>query len=330
MKNTIKPRTGRLRAIAKWAASVGLTIAITLVVASAEATAHTDAGVRKPGPTITVMSYNILHGEGLDRKYNLNRVATVIADSHADIVGLQEVDAHWSPGTNFDHQARRLAEQLHMNYAFAPIYSGPPGVAGLPNREHGVAILTKYPIISTVNHPIPRLSTIERALFPGLYPGLANTVIRVGQVPVRVYNTHLDYRRNPWVRRLQITEMMNIMRPDPPNQILLGDLNATPDSPEMAPLLQRFHSALAGCTDCKSYHSAAPTRLIDYILVSPAIEVKRSGVIASTASDHRPVMATVTLSAVRDRAGSSSSSDPTAKRGAQRTIPQPAPTRRRQ
>ena len=38
------------------------------------------------------MSYNIHHGEGIDGKLDLERIAKLIVDVKADIVGLQEVD----------------------------------------------------------------------------------------------------------------------------------------------------------------------------------------------------------------------------------------------
>ena len=41
---------------------------------------------------LKVMSYNIHHGEGTDRRLDLERIAAVIADSGADIVALHELD----------------------------------------------------------------------------------------------------------------------------------------------------------------------------------------------------------------------------------------------
>lgn len=38
------------------------------------------------------MTYNIHHGEGLDGKVDLLRIAEVIKRERADVVGLQEVD----------------------------------------------------------------------------------------------------------------------------------------------------------------------------------------------------------------------------------------------
>ena len=41
---------------------------------------------------LKVMSYKIHHGEGTDRRLDLERIAAVIADSGTDIVALQELD----------------------------------------------------------------------------------------------------------------------------------------------------------------------------------------------------------------------------------------------
>lgn len=45
---------------------------------------------------VKVMTYNIHHGKGMDRKVDINRIADVIAQSNIDIVGLNEVDKHFS------------------------------------------------------------------------------------------------------------------------------------------------------------------------------------------------------------------------------------------
>ena len=40
---------------------------------------------------LTVVSYNIHRGVGLDRRHDLDRIADVIAEVSPDVVGLQEV-----------------------------------------------------------------------------------------------------------------------------------------------------------------------------------------------------------------------------------------------
>ena len=42
--------------------------------------------------TITVLSYNIHHGEGLDGKLDLQRIADVVKRENPDVVAFQEVD----------------------------------------------------------------------------------------------------------------------------------------------------------------------------------------------------------------------------------------------
>ena len=49
---------------------------------------------------VKVMSYNIHHAVGQDGVLDLERIAKVIEDSGAEIIGLQEVDNHWGERIN--------------------------------------------------------------------------------------------------------------------------------------------------------------------------------------------------------------------------------------
>ena len=40
---------------------------------------------------ITVMSYNIHYGQGMDERIDLPRIAKIISDQNPDLVGLQEI-----------------------------------------------------------------------------------------------------------------------------------------------------------------------------------------------------------------------------------------------
>ena len=68
---------------------------------------------------VKVMSYNIHHAVGEDNVLDLERIAKVIEDSGAEIIGLQEVDNHWSERSNFEDQAKWLADRLGMHYTYA-------------------------------------------------------------------------------------------------------------------------------------------------------------------------------------------------------------------
>lgn len=49
---------------------------------------------------------------------DLYRIAEVIAKSDADIIGLNEVDRHFSKRSDYEDQINWLAKQLNMDSAF--------------------------------------------------------------------------------------------------------------------------------------------------------------------------------------------------------------------
>jgi len=264
------------------------------------------AAVRIVNPDVTVMSYNIHFGVGLDGRYDLNRIARVIQASNADIVGLQEVDVHYGPRSHFDNQARLLATRLHMHYYFAPIYDFPPfhpalymfqPSAMVERRQSGVAVLSRFPIVQAINHPLARLSTEELQPTVTMERGFAEVFVNVDGNRIPVYVTHLDYRPNPRVRFLQVSQMYAILTRTPGSrQILLGDLNARPAAPELEPFLFRLLQDTVSCNDaCGTFPADLPHKRIDYVLTAPDWKVIGAMVQPTTASDHRPVIAHLRL-----------------------------------
>jgi endonuclease/exonuclease/phosphatase (EEP) superfamily protein YafD len=79
--------------------------------------------------------------------------------------------------------------------------------------------------------------------------------------------------------------------------VLVGDMNATPDSEELKPLFAAFQDAWSTLHHLPGYTFSAinPTKRIDYIFASEGIEVNNAEVIHNLASDHLPVIADVTL-----------------------------------
>src|SRR3954468_9054249 len=121
---------------------------------------------------VKVMSYNIHHAVGEDNVLDLERIAKVIEDSGAEIIGLQEVDNHWSERSNFEDQAKWLAERLGIHYTYAANLNLYPLNAGEHRRQYGTALLSKYPIIDLQNHPLTKIGNTEQR-------GLLETVINV-------------------------------------------------------------------------------------------------------------------------------------------------------
>lgn len=242
--------------------------------------------------SLRVMSYNIEYGhEGLDS------VITVIRDQHPDIVGLQEVDVHWSQRSNFVDQAALLAKGAGMEYRFARIYHIPDDDPSKPPREFGVAILSRYPITAFTNHEITRHSTQDSTAAPVPQPGLLDATIDVNGTKVRVFDVHLDYRRDPSVRAHQVADMLRYIEPCNEPTLLFGDMNAPPNAPELQPLLQHLHDTWPASNGAgATYPAKAPESKIDYVMTSDGFRVRKASVSEVFASDHRPMLVDLELS----------------------------------
>ncbi|SCF95929.1 endonuclease/exonuclease/phosphatase family protein [Streptomyces sp. Ncost-T10-10d] len=248
---------------------------------------------------LRVATYNIHAGAGMDNVFDLDRQAAELRSLDADVIGLQEVDVHWGTRSEWRDLAAELAERLHMQVSFAPIYSLDPGTPGAPRREFGVAVLSRYRIVSAENHEITRLSTQDPNPVPAPAPGFGEVVLRVKGLPVHVYVTHLDYRGDPSVRTAQVADTRRVMAEDEApgrqkvRQILLGDFNAAPAAPELAPLWEELTDIEPGGP---TYPAQDPVRRIDYVAVSKdSVRVRDAAVAETLASDHRPVVADLLL-----------------------------------
>jgi endonuclease/exonuclease/phosphatase family metal-dependent hydrolase len=261
-----------------------LPLAALIVLVAGAACAHVPrASSEVP---LRVMTYNIAAGYG-----DIQRTAEAIRAAAPDLVALQEVDVHWGDRSHFVDEAATLAEGLGMESRFARIYQFPGADAGKPPREYGVAVLSRYPIVDFSNHTITRLSTQQDTLTPAPLPGFLEATINVRGTKVRVFNTHIDYRPDPRVRRQQVAEMLAFVGDLSAPTLLFGDLNAQPSAPEIQPLLTRLRDAWpAAAGPGFTYPAKEPVRRIDYVLTSNHFRVNSASVPVTVASDHRPVV----------------------------------------
>jgi Metal-dependent hydrolase len=267
------------------------TVILSLLGCAACAPLPAPAPARVDSKPLTVMTYNIRSGNG-----DLAATARTIHTFSPDIIGLQEVDVHWSSRSNFADQATELGRLLGMNVRFAHIYDLPPEKGGDPAREFGVALLSRFPVTGWTNDTITRLSTQETNPVPKPAPGLLDAVLDVGGMPVRVFVTHLDYRADPRVRERQVAEMLDHIGSITVPTLLLGDLNATPDAAELQPLRARLRDVWPAEGDGGfTYPSEKPVKRIDYILASNHFRVRSAFASQTLASDHWPVVAKLDL-----------------------------------
>ncbi|KKK33666.1 endonuclease/exonuclease/phosphatase [Mesobacillus campisalis] len=235
---------------------------------------------------VEVMSFNIHHAVGEDNVLDLERIAKTIEESGTDIVGLQEVDNHWSSRSDFQDQAKWLAERLGMFYTYGANLDFEPLNDGDERRQYGTAILSKYPIINSQNHPLTKIGNTEQR-------GLLEATINVKGNHLHFYNTHLALTSAE--REIQIREIVEIASQSEGSKVILGDLNATPESNEMKSMYANYVDVFANQPAAYTYSAENPTRRIDYIFTSSDIETVNAEVIQSLASDHLPITAEIVL-----------------------------------
>lgn len=233
---------------------------------------------------LTVASYNIHHGMGEDGKLDVERIANVLRNADVEVAALQEVDRHWSARSHFADQARALARMLGMYVTYGANLDQEPAAPGRPRRQYGTAILSRYPILESHNTALPAMGGEQR--------GLLEAVIKFHDRRVRVYSTHLQHDHQA-ERQLQARAILDLIGTPETPVVLMGDFNAPPDAREMQGLFDAFADAwtAAGKGDGFTYPAAAPSRRIDYVLVSDSVEVQKANVLPTGASDHLPVVA---------------------------------------
>ncbi|TDU90523.1 endonuclease/exonuclease/phosphatase family metal-dependent hydrolase [Kribbella voronezhensis] len=243
-----------------------------------------------PVRQLQVLTYNIHHGAGIDGVVDLERIARVIEQSGADVIGLQEVDKHWSERSNWVDQAAWLAERLKMHFAYAANLDLPPLNPGEPRRQYGTAMLSRYPIKNFTNTLLPLYPTGEQR-------GLAVATIKVRGKNLRFANTHLTSNNNA-ERLEQAHKVVELLGGSRQSTILVGDLNAKPEAPEIKTLTAVWRDTWSevGVGPGYTIESDHPTARIDFLLHTADLRPTSAEVPVTLASDHLPVTASYTFS----------------------------------
>jgi endonuclease/exonuclease/phosphatase family metal-dependent hydrolase len=237
---------------------------------------------------VRVLTYNIHHGEGIDGKFDLERIAKVIRQSRADIVALQEVDQRTRRIGGVDTLAE-LARLTQRQPVFGKSMSYDGG-------EYGNALLVRGEILRHSVHAIPTTPNREPRSILRAEIKLQNCA-----QPILMMATHWDHQSQP--DRLAGAELANklaIASPDLP-AILAGDFNANPTNSAVKMLSGTWMISGAGA-ELHTFPVEQPKVQIDYILTRPASAwtLRDAKVLPEIlASDHRPLLATLRLNDVR-------------------------------
>ena len=136
--------------------------------------------------TLTLLSYNIHSGVGVDGVLDLGRIVDVIVASGADLVALQEVDRHRRAQSRFEDQPGVLAERLGLHLAYAANLDEEPARPGARRAQYGTALLSRRPLEGVTNTLLP--------CFPGSEQrGLLEATVMSEGRPLRVLGTHLQW-----------------------------------------------------------------------------------------------------------------------------------------
>jgi endonuclease/exonuclease/phosphatase family metal-dependent hydrolase len=240
-----------------------------------------------PAPKVhfRVMTYNIHHGEGLDGKVDLVRIAELIKRERADIVALQEVDKGVART-----QQRDIAGELAKLTGMTGVFSNNFHYQG---GEYGNAVLTRFPVLTTRNTHYQMLRTNEQR-------GLLELTLNVKGRELGFLDTHLDFRHDDAERLLNLIKIREVVNAHAGQPVILcGDFNDAPTSRTYSRLKLFLNDAwsMVGQGTGWTFSADHLQRRIDYVWFSPSESLRpvRAWVPASNASDHLPLVVELEL-----------------------------------
>ena len=243
--------------------------------------------------SFTILSYNIHAGQNAKDQYNLGKIISAVKKSKAEIVGLNEVDRNWSERSKWDDQSRVLPEKLEAHSVFAASLNEPPVEKGKLWRQFGNLLLSEYPILEARVEKMHVADASKVSLEEGRNVEPRTIIcakMNLWTAQIWILCTHLtpyDWGRQD--RLEQIGELEKIIGLCEGPLVLMGDLNASPDSQELLKLRKILNDPSEG----RGFVTKPDEkRQIDYILVRD-LKVEEIKVLDSNASDHLPLWAKI-------------------------------------
>jgi endonuclease/exonuclease/phosphatase family metal-dependent hydrolase len=263
------------------------------------------------GTPVRLLTLNVAHGRKLAThqallsqstvRRNLAEIASLLRESRADVVALQEADGPSAWSGNFDHveTLTRLAEHdccfrgehNGFNLGRVPLASGTALISRFPlhatrSLRFGTSWLdTKGFVLATV--PVPAWDGLE----------------------LDVVSLHLE-PFNPVIRRQQVRQLADALgeRSGPRRRplVVLGDFNCSwsDETRQLRPLARELGlRPYQPHRRAPTYPSRRPWRRLDWILVSPELEFAAYHTLPNPVSDHLGVVADLVPRAVRASRG---------------------------
>ena len=225
--------------------------------------------------TVRVMSYNVRNCVGMDgSRFDVDRVAKVVAGANPDIAGIQELDCKTERSGGRDILTE-LSEGTKLNGAFSAAIEFQGG-------QYGIGSLTKQKPLRVRTVPLPGKEE-RRALH----------ILEFDKYVFFV--THLSLTPESRAESVQIINAERDKYSKP--AILVGDFNALPDSAVMKEFFKTWQDV---GPKAFTFPANNPKIRIDYVLVSvpdkkPVKVIDAQVLDEPVASDHRPIISVIEL-----------------------------------
>jgi endonuclease/exonuclease/phosphatase family metal-dependent hydrolase len=201
------------------------------------------------------------------RLLNLNRIAEMLA--HYDMVGLQEVDSG-SLRSGFVDMTEYLAHRAGFPHWYRQVNRDIGMLA-----QHSNGFLSRLHPVKVTHHRLPAGPGRGAMLFE----------FHVGSQTLLVCSMHLALGRRARGRQLEFVSDL-VSHCD--NLVVMGDLNTGCESKELRRFVDQAGLVEPACNEA-TFPSWRPSRKIDHILVSPALDVLEARVLDYPLSDHLPI-----------------------------------------
>lgn len=226
--------------------------------------------------SFSVGSYNIHRFVGLDRRFDPERVAMVIQELNAEIVGLQEIDSHFYRNGN---QLECLSKITGLEVVHGPTLRN-------GNGHYGNALLTSL--------TVKEVRRIDLSVSGKEPRGALDVDLLVRGETIRVIVAHLGLGITE--RRRQIKRLLEIFCAERDRmEIMLGDFNEW--IPVGKPLCW-INTFFGKTPSPRTFPSFMPVLSLDRIWIRPLDAMVRMWThrssLSRVASDHLPVKALIT------------------------------------
>ena len=276
---------------------------------------------------LTIVSWNIQYGKGVDGHIDLGRIAeTVHKDGLPDVLCFQEVSRNYPSNDKGADQVKQLKNFFPDYESFFGVVHDRSGGKGEARKQFGNLVLSRISPVQVLYHLLPSPADPEVRF---MSRQITELVIPANTTDLRVMTTHLEFFseiqqlaqiqrireiheeainqfHNPG-KDMQNTPFELVRRPE--KTVICGDFNFIPDSIPYRKMTTSFsnknmnivdawktqdegvlHPPTCGIFDLKQWKIGPHCR--DYFFISQSLAKKINKISVNTetdASDHQPI-----------------------------------------